>query len=104
VRYYSTAAYHAQLCKRARPLAPAFVDGWTHGRQYPAGLPEPTPREISERRPELTASEVNQYLNGFQDGRERDEWRLKLIAERAQRERFLSWYCSTQSDECRAVN
>lgn len=74
---YSPGATRGALCEQAAKRAPAFVAGFVRGFTCPFDL---SPREVQEAYPQYSASEVDEYLNGFADGRADDQHRLRLAA------------------------
>jgi hypothetical protein len=57
----------------ASGTAAAFIMGWYEGA---LGIGAETASDALERHPELAASDVDSYLNGVDDGRRGDRFRL----------------------------
>jgi hypothetical protein len=51
----------------------AFAQGWYDGA---LGIAPNTAREVAKMYPHLTMDQIDVYLNGAEDGRRSDRWRL----------------------------
>ncbi len=54
-----------------------FTLGWNDGAKAAlAGVTTRTPRQVNAIHPKLTTTEIEVYLNGFEDGMKADTFRL----------------------------